>query len=475
MITLRQRIDAQGPLPLHDAAHLVMHLARSVEEPLANGQAVYLLPGNIWLDEHGRSALGELHAPPTDARDLAAFPPELVSTLGSADRSAAVYQLGAVLYEALSGQTVGPNRAPIHQLRPDVPVGVEHLFQAALQPDRNSRPADLGALVAALAAVIETTPSPSTAPADLDIELSQAPPPVAGLDHDDPFAMAVRNDVPAPRRSDVTIELSQLKADLESDPRPRYVVHKEKMDHGPFSAVELLQQIANHTFVADHVLRDEVAGESKPIGEYVQFAPFAEHARMHRDIAAEKKAVVRLEQQEKQAGIAKYLMGTGAILVLATVAVLVVIKTRASNKAAADLSDDPAALDLKIEGGIQAQKRATGGGGGGGGGGRGFAGGMSYEAALNRGQELNMGGGGGADLSNAQLHGPMKSGGFVSACGAPNDMKVTVKVAVQNGRAVGVSVYTNPANGGVQSCIDRQVRGLGWPSSPKLDSFTTTY
>jgi hypothetical protein len=69
----------------------------------------------------------------------------------------------------------------------------------------------------------------------------------------------------------------------------------------------------------------------------------------------------------------------------------------------------------------------------------------------------------------------MRSAAFISGCGAPDSMKVTVKVAVKNGRAVGVSVYTNPPNAGVAACVDRHVRSLSWPSSPKLDSFITTY
>lgn len=68
----------------------------------------------------------------------------------------------------------------------------------------------------------------------------------------------------------------------------------------------------------------------------------------------------------------------------------------------------------------------------------------------------------------------MANASFISGCGAPDSMKVTVKIAIKNGRAVGVSVYTNPSDGKVASCVDRHVRGLGWPNSAK-DSFTTTY
>ena len=86
-----------------------------------------------------------------------------------------------------------------------------------------------------------------------------------------------------------------------------------------------------------------------------------------------------------------------------------------------------------------------------------------------------MGAKGGPDLPDAQLSAPMKNAAFISACGAPDSMKVTVKVAIKMGRAVGVSVYTNPPNAGVASCIDGAVRRLGWPANPKMDSFVTSY
>ena len=41
------------------------------------------------------------------------------------------------------------------------------------------------------------------------------------------------------------------------------------MDHGPFSAVELLQQIASNGFVAEDILRDEISGQTKPIAECI--------------------------------------------------------------------------------------------------------------------------------------------------------------------------------------------------------------
>lgn len=107
--------------------------------------------------------------------------------------------------------------------------------------------------------------------------------------------------------------------------------------------------------------------------------------------------------------------------------------------------------------------------------GRGPAG-PTYEAALaaNK-QEITIGGRPEPDLSDAQLAGPMRSGAFVGECGAPDRMKVTVKVAIKMGRAAGVSVSTSPSDPDIAGCIDRYVRTFSWPSNSKMDSFTTTY
>jgi hypothetical protein len=276
---------------------------------------------------------------------------------------------------------------------------------------------------------------------------------------------------------DPTRQLATLKARLESDPRPRYVVNKARMDHGPFSAVELLQQIASHRFVGKDILRDELTGGSKTIDEWDEFAPFAQHARMHRDIAQEKKEVAIVERAEKKAGAAKFIIGIVAAVALLAVGIFFVVKQVGSRKDSSDLNDDPSAVDLSGGGALKGGKKAGGGGGkGGGGGAPGFVGGMSYEQALaSNNQEITMGAKGGPDLTDAQLSAPMKNASFISGCGAPDSMKVTVRVAVKNGRAYGVTVSTNPPNATVAACVDRHVRGLAWPSNPKMDSFTTTY
>jgi len=107
--------------------------------------------------------------------------------------------------------------------------------------------------------------------------------------------------------------------------------------------------------------------------------------------------------------------------------------------------------------------------------GRGPAG-PTYEAAIaSNNQQVVIGEKSGPDLTDAQLAGPMHNGAFVGECGAPDRMKVTVKVAIKMGRPVGVSVSTSPSDPDIAGCIDRYVRTFSWPSSHKMDSFVTTY
>jgi hypothetical protein len=80
-----------------------------------------------------------------------------------------------------------------------------------------------------------------------------------------------------------------------------------------------------------------------------------------------------------------------------------------------------------------------------------------------------------APLSSAQLGAPLVHGTFVTACGAPERMKVVVNATVKMGRAAGVTVTTDPPDPAVAACVERATRGLQWDISPKTDHVTVTY
>lgn len=80
-----------------------------------------------------------------------------------------------------------------------------------------------------------------------------------------------------------------------------------------------------------------------------------------------------------------------------------------------------------------------------------------------------------APLSSAQLGAPLTHETFVAGCGAPDDMKVVVKVTVKAGRAIDAEAKTTPPNPVVESCVERAIRDLQWDVSPKVAHLTVRY
>ena len=103
--------------------------------------------------------------------------------------------------------------------------------------------------------------------------------------------------------------------------------------------------------------------------------------------------------------------------------------------------------------------------------------GPSCEAALAAYSEPIVVGGpaGPPDLSAGAYASVLNRGTYLQACGAPSDMQIQICVAVQHGRAVGVTVRTAPADRAVGRCIAQAVRGLSFPSHPRLDVARTTF
>jgi hypothetical protein len=282
--------------------------------------------------------------------------------------------------------------------------------------------------------------------------------------------------------SDSTSELATLKARLESDPRPRYVVIKDGMDHGPFSAVELLQQIASHSFVESDVLRDAFSKDERSIKDWEEFAPFAEHARLHRDIKAEKEALERVVVQETRSTRSKAFIGVMVVGGIVALGAVWFLTTRGMRSDAIAVHGDTA-TNVELDSGLNVAKGGKAGGGRGGVVGRSgnypiLGGGTSCEAAQAAYvEEYKIGSGGQVppDLTAGQYGAVLNRGGYISHCGVPDSMSVSICAAVQNGRAVGVTITTQPRDGRVASCVSAAVRGLNFPSHPRLDVTRTTF
>lgn len=492
--TLRAEMDerraAGGRFSTRDAAGLLVPVCTQLAALHAAGHRLFVHPSAI---DHGAAGseldLDLARSMPTEPRDRACLAPEQRASGEPGEATASVFAIGAMLYELLTGASVGPGMRRPSEAVPNLPAQLEVILGKCLLADPAQRPGDLAALAQALHGV---APSGSIAPPpldhenhdfEIDVSLSMVPPepsfahgPQAPA-HSGQYVLAPA----AARPADPTAQLAELKARLESDPRPRYVVVKEGMDHGPFSAVELLQQIATGSFLGTHVLRDrENPGLDKPIDEWPEFQPFAHQSKLNRDIKQEKRNLEAVVHAEKKGMQVKTLIGVGLIGLIAAAGLGWWMRERSNTERELAVQRDAAVAVDEVAGLATADPKKVGGPGGmraSGGKYPAVSGGGSCEAAIARyNEEYTMGGGTGKpDLTAGAYGAVLNRGSYLNACGVPSNMSVNICAAVQNGRAVGVSVSTNPSNPGIASCIASQVRGLGFPAHPRMDVARTTF
>jgi hypothetical protein len=491
--SLRARLEelrSRGTqLNLKQAVGIVVPLCVQLADLHRAGKKVFLHPSMLVEDQYGFYQVSPAHAlqPPLLPRDKACLPPEAKAAPGGA--RASVFGIGALMYELVTGAAVGPGMRRPSEVVSGLPADFEAVLAKALVSDPSHRPEDLNALAQALhqfapAGSVAPPPPADTSHLDhgdagfeVDVSMSMLPPaPRAGGGG---YNVAIKQAPQPQRPADATSELASLKARLESDPRPRYVVVKDGMDHGPFSAVELLQQIASHTFVENDFIRDALSKEERSIKDWDEFAPFAEHAKLHREVKAEKEAIERVVVQESRSTRGKAFVGLvvlGIFLVGAGIWFLTA-KGRQSDEIAVQSEE---LSNVEVDGGLTSSKKSGGGRArvmGKSGGFPILGGGQSCESAQAAYvEEMSMGGPKGqADLTAGQYGAVLNRGSYFAHCGVPDSMNLNICAAVQNGRAVGVTVSTRPADRRVQSCVAAGVRGLSFPSHPKLDVSRTQF
>jgi len=532
---MHRRASLGHRLGLEAAVAQIVPLCLELAEIHAQGYGFFLHPSSITETTDGSLVLARERATdfPTDPRDRACLAPETQPEQLN-DARANVYAVGAIFYELLTGASVGPGMRRPHELIPSLPAALDGVLSVALT-DAQRRPDDLRALAqsiqqlpaAARAALpgatlqglpgmpgmpgpqalsIRNSPSlsvdvslslipPEPAAARAPVHLIQptpspvisqavhhgsngavaSPPPSSSMNG---YGVAVQAapDKGAAVQVAQAAQFAELKAQLESDPRPRYFVVKGGMDHGPFTAVELVRQIDSHSFTdEDHVV-DSVDGQRAALADWPQFALFAEHAKRERQLKQRQKDIVKVAALEKKSTRSKTLVGVLIVLGLLAVGGAWYTATSGERDDSVAIAEDEATNvetdgALSIKGKKKARRRAGSAGGI-----PIVAGGQSCEAAMDSyNEEKSMGEQGQADLTEGQYGRVLNGGGYFSHCGVPFSMNVNICAAVQNGRAVGVTVTTQPSDAKKAACIASAVRGLSFPTHPKLDVTRTRF
>jgi serine/threonine protein kinase len=534
---VKERLTQGQHISLRGVYNVLAHVCKALSAVHTTSCHGALRPSVVYISRSGRVKVGDFGVSlalvnsgkwrSLPAEDQAFLAPEIRAGR-PADAHSDIFGLGALLYVMMTGRSPMDDFVPPSHAHPEATPLVDQVLMRCLAGDPAQRFAGPEDVINALAPLVAEAPAAATnefgvdLEIDVDVAASLAPPAPGGREPTGsmsipvmvdegsvpppapahvqtlsmsrgsplapavapppPMAMRAPTPVPAPVPTPAPsagVDLQQLIAQLTLDDAPRWMAVKDGMDHGPFSARELVKLIVEGEITQDNQLLNMRTSERKPLAEYEEFREFVEQYKLRKAEKDFKVALDRSNKVEKRSNVAKFAVLTASVLVIVGGGLTYLQSRKAAEQRAATADVDMAALyesgQVKISGtaGILQFKRGAGGGksrpGGGGG-----PGGMSYEDAMNQAMELGDAthGGGERQLTSADVAGVMnRKLNSLFGCvgqelrGGTKLGTVRIDLAILgSGKVAGASVHTGSA--AFQSCIASKVRAIDFPPFP---------
>ena len=474
------------PMSLRGIYNVVAHLCSALNYAHAKGPHGTLRPSVVWVTRGGRVKvddfgvgqvlLGSAGSDAFESADHACLAPEVKRGEPATFRSD-VFGIGAILYELLTTRSPGSDFVAPSHVRDDIPAEMDGILFQCLAPDPEDRFESPEAVRNALLPFVtqaNSLPPPANAGAGVDIDLGSVLPPA---DLDIPmFSLVPEAELappPPPKRG-----LMSMINQLSSDPKQRWMVAQDKMDHGPFNARELIERLNVGGFSGDDPTFNTDTRERKPLREWPEFRDFILQ-REHQDTtAAEQAARVNAHRSEKRSGAMKWLIAVSVVgLVLISVGGFLLSRSSDIREAASTelddlfklgkittgeaglLPDQPIKRRKRGSGTAPAAKRSGG-----------F---FSYNEAMSQAMEIGDAsqGGGEGRLTGNQVASVMNRNlnRFYGKCvvpevksgGKPGNVKVDLAIA-GSGSVMGATVHGGSA--GFQGCMGQQIKSVRFPT-----------
>jgi eukaryotic-like serine/threonine-protein kinase len=499
---------AQGKsMSLRGIYNIIAHVCKTVSALGPGRTHGALRPSIVWVTQSGRVKLGDLELGATLAKlgradllplaEQAFLSPE-VKQGKTPDVRSDVFGVGALLYGLLTARSPLDAFVIPSQLRKDASPGLDAVMMRCLAADPAQRYASMQEVVKVILPLVVAAPEPVEENADVqleidvDIAMSLAPPappapPARPAPPAQPVAssllpITIASELPAANSQTSTgvTDITELTTRLTSNDTPRWVTVKDGMDHGPFTARELIKMIVDGEVQEQHFLLNMGTNERKPLAEYPDFQPFVAQYRIRRDEQEHAVALDRSKKDEKRSNVAKFAVLAVSIGALVLGGGGYLLNRKASerrDKKDADLAALYESGNVRVTGTAGILKIPTGKPGTRSGKGSGHASGTgfgSYEDAMNQAMEMGDAskGGGERQLTSGDVAGVMnrelnrmfgcvgeelRRGGKLGSVGI--DLAI-----LGSGKVAGASVHAGSA--AFQRCIAAKVQAVHFPSFP---------
>jgi len=481
--------DRSGdPISLRGIYNVIAHLCSALSYAHEKGPHGTLRPSIVWVTRGGRVKVRDFGVGQVlfDCAGTGAFnetehaclSPEVRRGEPATPRSD-VFGIGAILYELLTTRSPGSDFVAPSHVRNDIPPEIDGIVFQCLASDPRDRfdsPEAVRHSLLPFVTQANSVPPPAIVDIGVDIDLGSVLPPP---DLDIPAMLGVPGPPlappPPPRRQ--KRGLMSLIDELSSDTKQRWMVARDKMDHGPFNARELIERLNIGGFSGDDLTCNIDSGERKPFREWPEFREFILQ-REHQDTeAAEHAARTHAHRAEKRSSAMKWLIAASLIGV-AAISVGGFLLSRSSDMrevSSTELGDlfklgkittgeagllpDQPVRTRKRGAKAVPTKRGSGFG--------------SYDDAMSQAIEIGDAshGGGEGRLTGAQVAGVMNRNlnRFYGKCvvpevksgGKPGSVKVDLAIA-GDGSVMGATVHGGSP--GFQGCMGQEISTVRFPS-----------
>jgi len=315
----RKRQAGGGGFGARGAGNLLIGVAGALHAHAVHGA---LSADSVVVQRTGLVRLADLALGPAEAAAIAAgllpggshIAPEVAK--GAPPTEAAdVYGLGALLYEALVGRPLERGGPRPSEAVPGLTPQIDELIarMCASAPERRFGSVEVVKELVADAlgrgAAIDDEQQRASASSASRPSLAQAiTAPAEAAASSGGFAVAVD---PA------------LQAAL-ADSTEHWLISKGRLDYGPFSLKDILEQIRKGEIVAGNIIVDKDTGQRVDVGKHPLLGAMVDAARQALDDARRAQAEIHHEKTQKKRGTFLFAM-IGAIVVVLGVAIYIIV------------------------------------------------------------------------------------------------------------------------------------------------------
>jgi hypothetical protein len=423
------------------------HGALSVESVVVNRSGrVRVLDLALGPGVAAAIAAGRVQAPPTAA-------PEITS--GAISEAADVFSLGALLYEVLVGRPLQKGGPRPSEVVAGLTAQIDELIARMCARDPDKR---FGSVEVVKELIAEALGRGGA----IDDDAAASQPAMAAASQPSLAVALSSPGIKLPAASDPAL------AAALADTHEKWLVQKGRLDYGPFSLADVVDQIKSHQIVTGNVMIDKDSGGRFKVEEHPILGPLVDEAKHAKDSARRAEAEEEHQSREKKRGVVLYGTIAAGVIGLAVGVVFLVKKLGSDEgKAATGVSAvGGAKLDIKVSPPKAPPRVAHSGGGhhhgGGGGGGGNGTDALSFDMSGDDDDDS----GSPLDMQTVYNVYSQRAGALVGCAqrAGASDAAISMIIDGKSGHVTFVKV-DGGQSGPLYSCINSVLRGLQFPTT----------